>query len=228
VASTGGTAPNPERYGGGLRVFMAILEGLNAARGTAYDVTHDSNVYAENMAHARALGALWSTNQRLANQVDPARTTSMLARWERIFCLAPLGSDRRPARRRVLASRWRRVGVSPTTQSIVDELSAAIGPILVAYYHETIASALTYWPGGTPSVVAPWFSDIARAVVQVQAPPGMTDGEFYAGTQAIAPILDARLPAWMTWVWWRVDSRTGLKGFYCDAPHNLDNSAFDV
>lgn len=228
----GGFAPFPRSFGGakgGVTTIQVVLDSLNSAKGTAYDTNAGTNVWVENMAYARAIANAWGTNQRVANQFDPTRTTTMLRRWEAIFGRTPMPSDTPNGRRAGIADIWSRFGVIPTPQAIQTNLAAVLGPaVFVSVTHETIASALTYWPGGTPSTLAPWYSTIDRLAVQITQPAGMLDGEFYALIQNMNQMLDQRLPIWCTWLWWRADAVNGLKGFFLDSANNIDNSAFDV
>lgn len=225
---TGGTAPMPASMGGGVNLVALILEALNAARGTAYDTSEGSNVYVENLAHARAIASAWGTNQRLANQFDPKRMTSMLPRWERIMRIIPSPTATMPERRREIARRWARTGQKTTQASLEAELRDAIGNVFVAIEFDTVATATTWWPSGTPNPVAPWYSTISLARVHVEAIPNMTEAEFYETSRKAVPILDARLPAWATWELWRNDIVTGMPGFFLDHARNLDNSVFSV
>lgn len=225
MGTYGGLAPGAERYGGGNRRLQRILEALNRARGTAYDVSFDSNVYAENMAVARAIDNAWGTNQRLGRLADPA-STSDVPRWERILGTVPNITATEIERRAFIVDRFARAGVPPTLQEVVDELTAALGPMFVAIHHLTPATAVTWWPGGTPNPDAPWYSTIAYIPVEVTQPVGMSDGEFVDRLSVLAPVLDGRLPAWVTWDWYVLDSSLAL-GFILDDPKNLDREAFD-
>lgn len=224
---TGGSASMPATVGGDDDVYEAILEGLNAARGTAYDTSEGSNVYVENAAHADAIVGIWETNQRIANQSDPERMTSMLPRWERIMKIVPAADATMPARRREIARRWARNGVVTTDQSLFDEIKSVVGDVLVAIEYDTLGTATMFWPAGTPNPFAPWYSTISIARVHVEPTSGMTYDEFCQVVGQAIPILDARLPAWATWMTWAFDFTTGLPEFVLDHDHNLDWSVFD-
>jgi hypothetical protein len=222
----GGMSPQPEQYGGGKRLLEYLLESLNRSRGTAYDTSATSNVYPEQQALARTIAAAWGTNQRLANIIDPLRTC-LISRWEKIFGFVPLPSDTKPVRRARLVKQWQRFGDIPKPQRIADLLIEELAGVFVAIIHETPTSATTYWPGGTPSPITPWMSTIARISIHVEPLTHMTEAQFYERVGRIFPLLDGRLPAWVTWNWWRNNS-LGSQGFLLDDPHNLDNESFDV
>lgn len=225
---TGGSASMPATVGGDDDVYDAILEGLNAAHGTAYDVSEGSNVYVENAAYADAIVGIWETNQRIANEVDPLRMTSMLPRWERIMRIVPADGVTTPARRREIARRWARNGVVTTDQNLFDEVRDVIGNVLVAIEYDSSGTATSFWPSGTPSSTTPWYSTTSNARLHVEPTAGMTDPEFYIEVGKAIDVFDARLPAWATVMWWRNDLITGVRGFYLDRAVNLDNCAFDT
>lgn len=227
MAFCGGSASFPVTLGGDDGLGEGILEGLNAAHGTAYDTQQGSNVWVENAAYADAIVGLWETNQRIANQVDPLRITSMLPRWERIMRIFPPEGATAPERRAEVARRWARNGVVTTDQSLFDEVADVIGDVLIAIEYFDVGTATTFWPSGTPNPLAPWFSTISIARVHVEPTAGMTYDEFCRTVGRAIPILDARLPAWATWMTWRVDPLTGLPEFILDRDHNLDWSVFD-
>lgn len=227
MPSNGGIAPGSLRTGGKKPTLAFVLQSLNRARGTAYDVSVGSPAWIENMAYARAIVNAWETNERLSYQASPSRLTSTLTRWERILGITPDPAATLPSRRAAVLTIWQRIGVVPTTQSITDEL-ATVGAAFVAIEHQTLGNAVTYWPAGTPNTDAPWYSTLAHVVVKLQRTSTMTEGDFYAAAAKVSSVLSARLPAWCTFDWYRVDANTGLKGFYLDSAHNLDNSVFDV
>lgn len=215
-----------ERYGGGTRRrYNAILASLNAHRGTAYDTTETSNVYAENVAVARAIDNAWATNARVGYLADPQRSGD-IPRWERILDLTPSPTATEGERRRAVIKQWLRWGTTPTMQAVLDEAAAALGPLFIALHHETVATATTWWPGGTPNPDAPWYSTIAHITFEVAQPATMSDGEFTDRLALLGPVLDGRLPSWVTWDWW-TDNEDGTLGFILDDEHNLDTEAFD-
>ncbi len=234
----GGLAPYPERYGAGSKRLERILRALNNARGTAYDTSQTSNVYAENMALARALDAAWSTNQRLANQWDPERITTSLARWEKILGLHPYVTDTDAERRARIADRLLHVGVPKTHQEVYDRLHDVLGAdVFVAVRYIDINNAVRFFPGSIPAGPEEdsWYATIAHILVHVQKPDAMTEGEFYEKVKDVHRVMDAIAPAWATWDWYRNgEGHSGLwaedaeAGFFLDDDHNLDNQIFDL
>ena len=147
----GGMTPYPRRYGGkgpGLRL-EATLNSLNLARGTAYDTTQSSVVYAENMAIARALNAGWATNARLGAAFDPQRLTgTMIPRWEKIMAIVPSPTDDDATRRARLVANWQRWGQNFNTSLLVNTVTTLLGSTLVAVQFTDVAGATSYWPAG--------------------------------------------------------------------------------
>lgn len=160
-------SPYPRRYGGkgdGPRLEH-IVTSLNAARGTAYDVSSTSTVYAENMACARVLNAAWGTNARLANAFDPQRATgSMLPRWEKILGLFPAPTDDEVTRRAALVAKWKRFGQRFNTSRVMTLASALLGSALVEVEFADAAGATSFWQGGSQSsrtnllAASEWFA----------------------------------------------------------------------
>jgi hypothetical protein len=74
----------------------------------------------------------------------------------------------------------------------------------------------------------PWYSTIAHILIKTQKTPGMSEQQYYDAVAKVAPLMDQIAPAWTTFDWYRVDATAGVKGFYLDAVHNLDNDVFDV
>lgn len=250
----GGLNPGFERSGGGRPVRGRILDSLNQQRGTAYDTSQASPVYAENLAFARAIAEVWANNERLANQWDPLRMTDFLPRWEAIYGLYPSPSDTLVDRRKRVAAAVARVAQFPTYQNVVDTLRAALGNVFVSITHTgtgaanptVVAGGAVTSPSGPANVVwvglgnttstVDWYSNVAHVLVQVQQPAGMLDVDFYSAAGKIFPILDSLLPAWVTFDWYRVcHSNATATGFYLDGDPvysgsntyvNLDNEAF--
>ncbi len=233
--------PGFERNGGGTPTLKTILDGLNSARGTAYDTVEDGVVYAENEAIARMLWCAWEQNQRFANQFDPDRMTDFLPRWEAIFGLTPLDSDTDTERRRAVKERMLRIGVVPTRQELIDRLTVALGSAFVSYTNIELADSTQWvpntspaWPAGPPPAVRnvttlsydpTWYSTTAHILILVTRPSAMNIGQFWEALGRVYPILDAMVPAWVTWEFY-VESPTGA-GFFLDEENNLDHYIFD-
>lgn len=241
----GGYHPYPRRFGGGKTDLETVHESLNAQRGTAFDASNSTTlVWLENMALARAIvydG--WHTNARLAAQWDPRRATDMLARWERVFGILPDPASTEQDRREELTRRWQRFGSNASHAKLSEELTARLGDFFVAIEYLDISLAVVHvpdgtYPWGTVAAGAPWTSTVARILVKLQKPAGATEGQFYEKASLVFPILDALVPAWVTFDWYRAPASPyaaisiaggpSAAGFYLDADHNLDNSIFDV
>lgn len=216
------------RYGGHAPRVQRALESMNRARGTAYDVTSTSTVYADNLAFARCIDGAWSTNQRLSNQFIPSKMTSFVPRWEKILGLFPLPTDTDNDRRNRIAAKMSRIGLQPNLSRLQTILSAGLGPVFDAVEFNTVAGAVTWWPGGTPNTAAPWYSTVAHILIRTHVPTGYSEGDYYASVASVNAFMDSEVPAWVTWDWYRYDAVNNVKGFYLDSPHNLDNSVFDV
>lgn len=223
MANFGGMSPLPLRLGGGShRRLEAIYNSINQALGTAYDISDDSNVTAETMAEARLIEWLWSSNQRLANQMDPPRMTDFLPRWEGILGVPPRRGDTDQTRRSHVAAKLAASG-NPNEQGVNEVVSALLGALLLAVEYTPLASANTHWAGtGEPTL---WSSSVAHILVRVTKPTNMADQDFFVTMASVITALDDFAPAWSTFDW-GVFAVNGLRGFYFDE-HNLDVETFD-
>lgn len=226
----GGYHPGAERYGGGKPRLRYIHESLLAQRGTAYDTTPTSTVWTEDMATARGLDEAWSTNARLGHIRDPMRmSTGILARWERILALFPKPTATEYERRLAVAAKFARFGQPFNTSRLMTQAQLLLGTTFVALVLNTVATATTFWPGGTPGGQDNgWYSTVAHIRFQVQQPAGMLDGDFYDTVNSVNAFMDGEAPAWVTWEWYRLDSVQGTIGFFLDSPRNLGGDIFDV
>jgi len=238
----GGLSPFPIRFGGGPSRVKIVLDSLLAQRGSGYDTSRDSYVYAEALAHARALAAAWGTNFRLRRAWDPTRLTgTMLSRWERILGIVPATDDSDAARRARISLRFERIGFAALSGELTGRLTEAVGDFFVALEWIPYASAIIRVPDGTypwgsVSAGAPWASTTASLLVLMQRPSGFSESEFFDATAVVTEIVDAALPAWASFAWYREPASGGtatpggpsLAGFYLDDEHNLDANIFDV
>lgn len=143
----GGYSPGAERYGGAKPTVRTLLEALNAARGTAFDISETSPAWCESMALARCIAEVYDTNERLGNQFDPWRTC-LLERWEKICNLAVGQNDTEAARRARLAAHVARTGTTPSYQTIYDLVEGLIDPIPFEIVHTAPGDAgvIAHWP----------------------------------------------------------------------------------
>lgn len=238
----GGLCHYPNRFGGkgiyGVRL-EGILNGLNQARGDAYDTSTSSNVYAENLAIARVLNDIWSTNARLANQWDASRMTTNLGRWETILGISPSPSDSDSTRRARIGATFARTGQSPFTSYLSTQLSAILGSVFVSVEYISYANAritvpdATY-PWGSVFPGAPWSSTTARILIRTAIPTGYRETDYQAAIALMVPFLEAVAPAWITYDWYRpgpvsvsVVGGPSAGGFYLDDTRNLGFEVFD-
>lgn len=247
----GGYHPYPRRFGGaGGSHLEAIHNSLNAQRGTALEASDSTTVvWLENMAFARALcfdG--WGTNQRLAHQADPKRTTDMLPRWERALKIVVPRKTPDAARRRTLLERWQRFDEAATNARLVTLLTEELGSYFVALEYTGLSAATVRVPVYDPSIHGPgpwpfgvesgnlWSSTVARLLILLTLPDGATEADFLAQAGRVFTLLDPLVPAWVSFDWYRapeigapiaVANGPSSAGFYLDE-RNLNYSVFDV
>lgn len=237
----GGLTPAPRRMGGGKPRLAHIVESLNRARGTAYDTSHSSTVYADNLAQARCLSGAWGTNQRLAHVRVPKKLTgTTLSRWEKILGYVPDPSSTDVERRDTVAEKFEAFGVAPTRQAVVDLLTDKLGDVFVDLEYLSIANAIIIVPDGTypfgsTNAAVAWSSSVARVLVRTQQPSNVSLGEFLTIVQRVFDVLEPLVPAWVTYDWYlpgpvsvAVSGGPSAGGFYLDDEHNLDFEVFDV
>jgi hypothetical protein len=241
----GGLAPFPRRFGGGKPRLQFILESLNAQRGTGYDVHPSSNIYAENMALARAIDGGWAVNGRLANVLDGYRT-ALIERWEKILGIPIVASDPDYVRRARIAERQARFGRQAIASTIISALQTAMGGAYVAVEFISIDNAVVHvpdatYPWGDVADGSPWYSTTAHVLIRTQKPAGWSEADFLSAVGNVHEILDPLVPAWVTYDWYRQDGTPinvsggpSAAGFYlADAnnlstsPQNLDYEVFD-
>lgn len=233
----GGLSPFPLRFGGGKPLLEHIVDSLNAARGTAYDTSQTSTVYAENLAIARALEAAWSANARLRNQMDPDKMSDFLPRWLKILGLPITANASTASNRALVKATFERATRAPTYQAIYDLCSTILGDLFVDLVKTTSSTSGVvsyvpaseswdpgYWSEDTITGLN-WYSLISHLVVLVEKPTAMDDSEFYATIGRVIGPLDSYLPSWVTFDLVR-DGVNGA-GFYLDEDDNLDNQRFD-
>ncbi len=215
----GGSSPFPLRFGGGKTRLQSIVDSLGVARGTAYDVSQPSNVYAEDMAIARCVEALWSANARLANQWDPARMTDFLERWEAILEVPPAIGDSLRTRRQRVAGKLK-AATGPTAQIVSDACAALLGSMFVQVEFTPLATAVQQWPAN--GFATSWYSTTCHIVVRLTQPSTVSNAQYYQAKGLCVQLLDSILPAYMTFDVAKYSSVV-VSQFLLDDPANLDN-----
>lgn len=236
----GGMSPLPAPLGGGKPRVKAVLEGLNADRGTAYDATNsETYVYAHNMALARAISAAWGTNERLARLwVPESMSMDVLERWEKIMAIYPAPDDSNEVRRARVGRLLARFGRAIVADEIEERLTQELGDVFVQVDHISYANAYITVPDGTypwgsVDTTRPWSSTMAHVLIRLQKPTGYSEVDFYEAAGRVTQILDPILPAWAYATWYRpgpvsqnISGGPSAGGFYLDDAHNLDNEVF--
>lgn len=210
-----------ERYGGGRPTQVeAVLNSLNAGRGSLYDTEYPSNVRLENLALAKAIAQVWSYANRMSNQWDPSRMTEFLSRWEVVLGIVPEFGATDNARREVVAAAFARVAQIGIYQTVYDQMVSVLGDIFVGIVHYDSSNAVVWTPSGwsvgshDATGLVTWYSTIALITIQVHQPSGMTDGEYFTTLGKANPILETLLPGWVMWQFIRMNNGDGL--FYLD------------
>lgn len=242
MPACGGKAPFPMRMGGGKPRLAHVLDALNMGRGPAIDTSESSYAYAENMAHARAIAAVWNESERLANQWIPARMTSCLPRWESVLAIVPSPTDSLQTRRTRVEKIFARIGLLLNRAALDTILTVELGDVFVAVENIDITNALVYspdasYPFGDQHADIPWMSTVLHVLVRIEKPTNYTEGDFYEAAGKANPLMDDLLPAWCTYDWYRAptggapENVTGgpsAGGFYLDQEANLDNHVLDL
>lgn len=187
--------------------FKAVLDALNEARGTAYNVEPGSAVYAENFAIARAIASIWDANERLANQFDTNKMGAFIPRWEKILGITAIPGVSLSERKKAIAAQfslWSREG---TTQNMIDLVKECLKEIFIEITHLDSNSNKAAMPGGLINFGGAnipdgeWFSKVSHACVRLWQPrnklgvPLITDAEYASRKNKYKPIYDNHAPA---------------------------------
>lgn len=183
-----------------------------------YDVSEGYEVYAETYAHAAAIASIWDVNERLANQLIPARMLENLTIWEGATGRVPAFTATDNERRSAVAAKMR--GLSGNSLADIGDAAAAIlGDNFVNILTTDEADAVTYWPGGpvrTSGMSAPgppgfeWSTNRVTICIVVTK-GGLSLREFTTKRDALRLVAEDMIPAWQ-------DILIGIDegGFICD------------
>lgn len=195
----------PFTLGGEESVVEAEHRALLKAYEPAYDASEGTENYAECFAYATVLANVWAVNERIGNQMIPARMLDNLTIWEEVLKLRPSSKDYDNERRNRVAARLRGIA-SNATVDIAEAARSIFGDEFEDLVFVAPADAITYWPGLNPGPPGfEWSSN--KCIVGVRVIVG---AEFQSRRAALADLLQAMLPAWMSFV-------IGVgAGFICD------------
>jgi hypothetical protein len=246
----GGFDPFPRRPGSrSARNVEALTKSMLRQRGTAYTDDPNSFVWLQSTCIARAIASAWETNQRLANQFDPYRTTDFLPRWEKIYGISPPPGATFSQRRTAVAARWILIGKAATRSGFEDVLRTLLPNTFVTVHYlsnhwavNRTAENVFYPDTGTPFGTHPshgtdptssnalgnWSSTIHHIAIELTQPSWMPNEDYYREARSIySGILDVFLPTWTTFSAFKSNGET-FEGFYLDAAGNLDNQAVGI
>lgn len=228
MGSFGWKSPFPIRLGGdGHKSVEAIYSNLRADLGTAITSEEDSASVAEDKAAARVLAHADRAIDRYRAQSDPRKYTQLLERWEAILGLGVSSTMSDEARRSQIAGRLL-ANTAATSEGVNKIAIQTFYPWRAWAVLTDLASATSYWPGGTPSSEFPWYSTICNVCIEYIRPAAATDDEVETRRAACIAALDEWLPAWDTYTLSETASigpNALTFGFFLDQP-NLDRSAF--
>jgi len=192
-----GRNPYPKRYGGGLSTLEAEHIAMLDALAPGWDVTTDTLVYAEAYADAVAITAIWRINGRLRNSLKPLKMLDTLTTWEEACNLRPTPTDTVQDRRRRVAAKFRGL-VGNAISDIYDACAELLDAQFLGLVSVSAANQITYWPGMNPGPPGyEWSSN--RAIIGVRmSKSGLSDTAFLSLRNRCFQMLDALVPAWMT------------------------------
>jgi hypothetical protein len=197
----------PLRFGGGDSIVEVEHLAMLDALAPGWDVSEDTEVYAEAYAHACAVSVIWAVNERLKNQAIPLRMLEALTTWEEATRSFPGAGDSANTRRRRVAAKLRGIAGN-TLADITETCEAALGDNFVTIHTVDSADEIVFWPNapaisGVTSAPGPpgyeWCTNRCRLWIELTS-AGTSDGEFLTRQASAYNAVNAILPAWMNFV----------------------------
>lgn len=209
-------------YDGALDKTDSLTEGdssccydwfteLQAMRGSAYS-TVPGNVDAENFAIARQLGAVTRAAEKLEANSLPGTSDEKLENWVKILGVSARPDEQRWQLRQRCEAKYRAATSSASPDDVDAAVTALLGDSFVAVHRVRgdmlSVSPATYWPVVNPGPASlslgggAWTSARSYYWVEVKQPTGAGDAAFSRLMNVdLFELLDARLPAHMTFDW---------------------------
>jgi hypothetical protein len=186
----------PWRFGGADTIVDVEHQALLDALSPGWDISDDTELYAEVGTDAMAVTIIWQINRRFGNALIPRKMTDLLESYERACNLRPRRSDSRRRRRDALASKLRGLA-GHTIADIEAAAENAAGNAFVALTVPADADIFSWWPGINPGPPGFEFSS-NRAQIAIQLNGGgMTDSEYLRTVASVERALEVVRPAWL-------------------------------
>lgn len=210
-------SPFPRRFGGGSTKRMTeIFDTIQENLGDAFAHEQTSINAADDIAAARLLWcADRAIDRRIMMTTDPRRARGpMLQKWEDVLGIVP--SETQTEAQRATTAAARLIQLNDAGSGGVDAIAAvAFDPWTVEAHYNTLATAISHWPGGSPAEPTEWTSTIANVCIEYIRPAAATDADVDWRVSACSSALDEILPAWTTFTLSETPDG-GTFGFYCD------------
>lgn len=192
----GGYGGFPIEFGGEDSTLETEHQALLDALSPGWDV--DDPVHsAELFGYATALTIAWAVNRRLESQALALGMLENLTTWEEVLKLRPSPTTPDIERRRRVAGKIRGYAGNTITD-IYDACASLLGVNFVGIHTTPPASNIIYWPGVNPGPPGlEWSTNRLRIGVEVNT-SGLSADAFNEKRSALAELLDALLPSWMS------------------------------
>jgi hypothetical protein len=186
----------PWRFGGADKTLDQEHQALLDALAPGWDVSSDTELFAETGADAMAVTMIWVINRRFGNAFIPTRMLDLLESYEQACHLRPKKSDSRRKRRSALSAKLRGLA-GHTLDDIAAAAENAAGPSFVALVAPATASIVSYFPGVNPAPPGQEFSSTRATVAIHLNAAGLSDINFRLLVADVENAIDAIKPAWL-------------------------------
>jgi uncharacterized protein YmfQ (DUF2313 family) len=186
----------PWRFGGADKTVDQEHQALLDALSPGWDVSDDTELYAETGTDAMGVTIVWQISRRFGNAFIPTKMIDLLESYERACHLRPKKTDPRRKRRNAVAARLRGLA-GHTVADIAAAARNAAGSSFVDLVAPSAADIFSYWPGINPG--PPGFEFMSnRAQVAIHLNGGnIDDADYRLLVTAVERAVDAVKPAWL-------------------------------
>jgi hypothetical protein len=186
----------PWRFGGADKTIDQEHQALLDALAPGWDVSDDTELYAETGTDAMAVTIIWAINRRFGNAFIPTKMIDLLESYERACHLRPKKTDSRRKRRNAVAARLRGLAGHTIADIEAAALNAA-GSAFVALTVPASANIFSYWPGINPGPPGfEFMSNRAQVAIHLSG-DGLSDTDLALLVRAVDVAIEAVKPAWL-------------------------------